>query len=144
MDSRQIRRENLATLIAKIAYGNQATFAGKLGLDASHLSQMLTGHRGMGPRFARKLEGLLFLPHGAMDSLMPKPDEAPLSDAESAKLLEQVMGFWGEIGPTAKRGIHALAREAFEHRLQEQELEVQRLRNKHDAPQPPKRRAKVS
>ncbi len=47
--------------------GTQAEFARKYGLDASYISQILSGHRGFGERSARNFEKKIGLPHGYLD-----------------------------------------------------------------------------
>jgi SOS-response transcriptional repressor LexA len=48
-------------------HGSQAEFARKFGLDASYISQILSGHRGFGERSARNFESKIGLPPGSLD-----------------------------------------------------------------------------
>ncbi|WP_296029532.1 LexA family transcriptional regulator [uncultured Alcanivorax sp.] len=59
------RVEALRTLV--LEYGSQAKFARKFGLDASYISQILSGHRAFGEKSARNMEQKLGIPLGALD-----------------------------------------------------------------------------
>lgn len=126
-----IRKRNLDILIGKMAGGNQAQFASDYTLNASHISQIMGGHRGMGHAFARKLEHKLSLPDGAMDVPMAHPDNSPLSGDEDERLKAQLMAFWADLTPAVKRELHGRAKVAHEQRVRDMELEAQRARVKH-------------
>lgn len=65
MDLHEIRLKNLRFLIERV--GSQAKLAALLDIEPSFISQINTGARGMGERFARDLETAFNLPRGAMD-----------------------------------------------------------------------------
>lgn len=87
-----IRRKRLKMLVDKTKNDeglSQARFAKKCGLDAAHLSQMLTGKRGIGLSVARRVEEAFLLEQGFLDR--------PISDdlnqeilTEAASLLNQM------------------------------------------------------
>lgn len=61
----EIRVANLVALTKKEK--TAAAFAKKHGLDATYLSQLMTGHRSFGEKSARNFEEKLALPFGALD-----------------------------------------------------------------------------
>lgn len=74
MENKDIRKQNLESLLvqhlAEVS-ATKASFASKLGIAGSYLSQM-TGdspERNVGDRMARKVEAALDLPRGWMDTL---------------------------------------------------------------------------
>lgn len=69
MNVKQIRVLNLKRFIKEKADEKQAKFSELYGLNKGHVSQMVTGHRDMGDKVARKIESALGLPPGAMDTL---------------------------------------------------------------------------
>lgn len=69
----EIRRKNLAALVAAEPGGNQSTFATKIGKSASQVNQYLH-FKDMGGRFARDIEKTLHLDAGWMDR-----DQSPTS-----------------------------------------------------------------
>lgn len=73
MDIRKLRIEALKRLIGTLKIKE---FADQHDLDASYISQMLNGHRGMGDVAARNLEKKIGLPDGYL--VMPKaaPEQA--------------------------------------------------------------------
>jgi len=77
MDIKEIRRTNLRTYIKQFAGDNQRKFADQYDLNAAHISQMVTGHREVGDKIARKLERALKLTFGQMDHTPSElsPDE---------------------------------------------------------------------
>lgn len=90
--SNEIRRARLKLLTekAKREEGlSQAQFAKRHKLDAAHLSQMLTGKRGIGDSVAIRIEDSLLLERGYLDR--PLSDDAK-SEAmlEAASLLNQM------------------------------------------------------
>ncbi|MGH8562739.1 MAG: helix-turn-helix domain-containing protein [Gammaproteobacteria bacterium] len=60
-----IRVQNLRRLISE--YGQQRLLADAAGMNPSHLSQILTGRRGLGENLARRIEETLGLPHLWLD-----------------------------------------------------------------------------
>lgn len=56
---------------------SQKDFADKYDLNASHLSQLLTGHRALGERAARNLEEKIGIAPGTLVSPGLSPDHAP-------------------------------------------------------------------
>ena len=67
MNSRQIRRTNLLRLITE--HESIEALAATATVSASYLSQIKNDTRGMGAKFARKLEMSLGLPENWMDQL---------------------------------------------------------------------------
>lgn len=69
MDSKTIRLINLETLVAR--EDKASTFAEKIGMSASQLSQIRNPKykRTVGDAAARSIESVLGLPHGWMDVL---------------------------------------------------------------------------
>lgn len=65
MDIKQIRKLHLCKAVD--AYGTIKALADATGADASHLSQLNSGHRNIGDKFARKMEDALGLEYGAWD-----------------------------------------------------------------------------
>jgi SOS-response transcriptional repressor LexA len=61
----ETRRRSLEALITK--YGSQAALSEKTGIAPAQLSQIITGRRNVGEKFARKLEEKLNLPMRWMD-----------------------------------------------------------------------------
>jgi transcriptional regulator with XRE-family HTH domain len=83
MDISQIRRDNLAALIAQ--YRSLEALAAASDVSASYLSQIKNGTRGMGSRFARKLETALSLPQGWFDQIgASRPDAGQAAPPEMA------------------------------------------------------------
>ena len=82
--SNEIRRARLKLLVEKAKHEeglSQTQFAKRHKLDAAHLSQMLTGRRGIGDSVAIRIEDSLLLERGYLDR--------PLSDdAKSEVMLE--------------------------------------------------------
>ena len=82
--STEIRRARIKALVVNAQRDeglSQTQFAKKHGLDPSHLSQMLTGNRGIGASVTRRIEESLMLERGYLDR--------PLSDdAKSEVILE--------------------------------------------------------
>lgn len=72
MDIGEIRRANLNRLVAKL--GGQKELAEMLGVTTGYISQMQTGHRAIGEKTARKIEGAAKLSQGWMDIEHPGPD----------------------------------------------------------------------
>lgn len=68
MDIKSVRRDSLQRLVDARAAGNKAEFGRKYGIDPTYISQLLTGHRAMGEKAARKLEGLIGLESGYLDN----------------------------------------------------------------------------
>lgn len=66
----EVRLLNIQLLRAK-ARGTQKDFAARIGTTANSLNQMLTKHRNVGDRTARRIEKLLKLAHGWMDQSRP-------------------------------------------------------------------------
>jgi transcriptional regulator with XRE-family HTH domain len=60
-----IRLGNLRLLISK--YGGQRRLADAAEMNPSHLSQIVTGRRGLGETLARRIEETLGLPHLWLD-----------------------------------------------------------------------------
>lgn len=81
MDVREIRKNRLITLIHE--YKTQRALADAIGRPPSLISQIATGHRGMGEDLAREIEQQVNKPPGWMDgkedplSYLP-PDEQAL------------------------------------------------------------------
>lgn len=71
MDSRSIRLANLHLLIEEA--GSKAELARRTGANESHLSQITTGVRNVGPALARDLEKGMDKPSGWMDLPQEKP-----------------------------------------------------------------------
>lgn len=112
MDSKTIRLINLETLVAQ--EDKASTFAEKIGMSASQLSQIRNPKykRTVGDAAARSIETALGLPHGWMDVLHDKaspaqlalqeetlPDEAmPLPKRRLAPVVSYVQaGDWGSL-----------------------------------------------
>ena len=73
MDISKIRQDNLGVLIGQ--YGSMEALAAAADVSSSYLSQIKNGTRGMGSRFARKLETSLSLPQGWFDQVgIARPD----------------------------------------------------------------------
>ncbi|WP_313104956.1 LexA family protein [Stutzerimonas nitrititolerans] len=68
-----IYQARIAALSALIGSSSQKSFAERHDLDASHLSQLLNGHRKMGERAAANLEAKIGLPEGTLRA--PKIDD---------------------------------------------------------------------
>jgi transcriptional regulator with XRE-family HTH domain len=65
MDVFSMRRRNLMVLIGR--YGRQQALADAAGLSVQYVNQMLSGHRNIGEKTARKIEAALQLGFGWMD-----------------------------------------------------------------------------
>jgi hypothetical protein len=75
MDVAEIRRLNLLGLLRD--FGTLEELAEQYDLVANYLSQVKSGHRNMGARFARKLEERMGKGNGWMDKLQfTNPDDA--------------------------------------------------------------------
>lgn len=68
---------------------SQKDFADKYDLNASHLSQLLTGHRALGERAARNLEEKIGITPGTLVSPTHSPDHAP----SNPQVQEQVKSY---------------------------------------------------
>lgn len=68
MDIKTVRRDGLQYLVDTRTAGNKAEFGRKYGIDPTYLSQILNGHRSMGEKSARKLEGQIGLESGYFDN----------------------------------------------------------------------------
>jgi hypothetical protein len=84
MDIYGKRRRSLKAIVGS-HHGAIADFARKHDIDAGFMSQLLSGHRIIGEKVARKLEGQLNLSSGSLD----EPDMAgiggdPLTEIETA------------------------------------------------------------
>ena len=84
MNVKEIRRENLRLLGEK--YEKQAEFARASAIASPYMNQLISGHRDMGDKMARKLEHQLGLPENWMDhphadaeALTPATDEIRFS-----------------------------------------------------------------
>jgi transcriptional regulator with XRE-family HTH domain len=83
MDISKIRHDNLDALISQ--YGSIEAVATAADVSASYLSQIKNGTRGMGSRFARKLEAALSLPNGWFDQIgVTRPDAGQAAPIELA------------------------------------------------------------
>ncbi len=60
-----MRKRNLLVLVGR--YGRQQALADAVGLSVQYINQMLSGHRSIGEKTARKIEAALQLPFGWMD-----------------------------------------------------------------------------
>ncbi len=60
-----MRKRNLLVLVGR--YGRQQALADAVSLSVQYINQMLSGHRSIGEKTARKIEAALQLPHGWMD-----------------------------------------------------------------------------
>ena len=60
-----MRKRNLLALVGR--YGRQQALADAVGLSVQYINQMLSGHRSIGEKTARKIEAALQLPVGWMD-----------------------------------------------------------------------------
>lgn len=65
MDVFEMRKRNLLVLVGR--YGRQQALADAVGLSVQYINQMLSGHRSIGEKTARKIEAALQLPFGWMD-----------------------------------------------------------------------------
>lgn len=69
-EARDTRRKNLTVAVQEC--GTQAALAKRLSVEASYISQMLNGHRGIGEETARKIERSLRKPRGWLDTPQPE------------------------------------------------------------------------
>lgn len=91
MELHEIRRENLALLIKR--FGSQAKLAELIGIEPPFISQINTGIRNMGERFARDIEQKLNLPHGAMDQ--PGLEQGSARDLATLQaIISEVFDAW--------------------------------------------------
>lgn len=90
-DLKKIRRDRLALLVdqAKADGLSQAAFARKHGLDPTHLSQMLTGRRGIGDSVVVRLQDSLLLRAGFMDQPIDDDAAGEISTAK-ARLIQKI------------------------------------------------------
>lgn len=65
--AQKARVEALRILVQE--HGTQAQFARRYGLDASYISQILSGHRSFGEKSARNMETKIGLPPGTLDGM---------------------------------------------------------------------------
>lgn len=65
MDAFDMRKRNLSVLVRR--YGRQQALADAVGLSVQYINQMLSGHRTIGEKTARKIEKGLCLAPGWMD-----------------------------------------------------------------------------
>lgn len=82
MTSKDFRHSHLIKLIDD--YGSIERLAAVTGMNPQHLSQLKNRTRGIGDKTARKIEGALGWPEGAMD----RPPEGENLDDELAYLLK--------------------------------------------------------
>ena len=75
MDAFDMRKRNLSVLVRR--YGRQQALADAVGLSVQYINQMLSGHRTIGEKTARKIEKGLCLAPGWMDA---DSDTAALGD----------------------------------------------------------------
>jgi hypothetical protein len=84
-----IQKIRLKVLTSLIGEQSQKSFSSQYDLNASHLSQMLSGYRAIGEKAARTLEKKIGLPPYALDidpSAQPSASESVLADDERALL----------------------------------------------------------
>lgn len=67
MGIKETRREHVVALIGRPDVGTQKAFAERTGFEPGYVSHLVTGHRGIGDKVARKIEVAFKLPEGAMD-----------------------------------------------------------------------------
>ena len=65
METSDIRRQNLQRLVSR--HGTQQALANAVGLAVQYINHLLSGHRSMGEKTARKIEAALQLDRGWMD-----------------------------------------------------------------------------
>ena len=82
MDIKKIRLENLLSILAKPGI-KQASLAEACDTSASVISQIKTGHRGIGDDLARRIEEAQKLPYGWMDSR--HLDETGFDDSQAIR-----------------------------------------------------------
>lgn len=99
-------------LKALMAGASQKDFANRHGLDASYLSQLLTGHRNLGEKAAATLEQKIGLAPGTLVNPSPAAEAAEGSSAAEQLMyaLTKVKGF----STAARERIAAAAREPAE------------------------------
>lgn len=83
MDMFKIRKANLAALIGE-KYGAAADFARKHDLDPTYISQLMTGHRNMGEKAARKIERHAELPVGFLDQFAALGEQEAIAAIKDA------------------------------------------------------------
>jgi len=109
MTAQDFRSAHLAELIA--ASGGVELFAVKSGFSQSYISQLKTGHRGIGAKTARKIEAKLNLPRGCMD-LPPHGSsdlelKAMLSTVPEEVLVKAVSSSLSRLSPEGLRALSA-------------------------------------
>jgi hypothetical protein len=102
MDVKQARIANLKRLIGD-RRGAQAAFAKKHSLSAAHISQILSGHRDMGDKYARGLEKLLELEHGSMDHAGAQLAKKSARDARLSPEATDIAIAWQKLPPTRQQ-----------------------------------------
>jgi SOS-response transcriptional repressor LexA len=65
MNMAEIRRQNLRELLG--SYSTQQELADAIGISVQYLNQLLTGHRNIGEKTARKIEAAAKIPSLALD-----------------------------------------------------------------------------
>lgn len=86
MKTKEIRRRRLDMLIDEDYAGKQALFAAAVGKTPSQISQIMTGHRGLGEDLAREIERATGKPRGWLDGV---DDPLSLLEADERHLIEQ-------------------------------------------------------
>lgn len=76
MDMNSLRLKALQQLMGDLS---QAAFADRYDLNASHISQMLSGRRNFGERAARNMEDKIGLPRGTLSNPSQSSNENPSS-----------------------------------------------------------------
>lgn len=82
MDIKDIRRAALQRLVDSRCGGSKAEYGRRYGIDPTYLSQLLTGHRSIGEKSARKLEAAA----GVDDGYLDNPINAGLSQDQAADM----------------------------------------------------------
>lgn len=104
-----IRLNNLRQLVAK--YESQQAFADVAGLSVQYLNQLLTGHRNIGEKTARKIETSVKLEQGYLDRKNERPIERKQSSDRDAGLSQRarMMGqMFDRLSPEQQDAVQAV------------------------------------
>lgn len=120
------RVEALRNLVRE--HGSQAQFARRYGLDASYISQILSGHRSFGEKSARNMEDKIGLPAGTLDGVLlqstANTSAGNQSDNEaiSQQKLAALQSLKGKATPRTVAALDRIENAAKEGRLTEEDI----------------------
>lgn len=130
MNVREIRLQNLRAVVA--AEGSITGVAEKIGSNADHISNVLSGRRGLGPNLAKRIEKVYDLAPGAMDQLQPSAYDKALDLAGS-----DAKRFIAEYLLTRlKQSEDVLSDPRYHNLIEELRLDMERLKQAEPPAQP--------